>query len=72
MFPSLFACEVTRGLKSFVVTGFESSTPYFSQVFSRFVDEPGNLFKGPFFSVALPFQAGGKDKNQRVHFHFPG
>jgi len=56
--PSLLAREITDGLKGFVVTGFESSTPYFSELFSRFVEQPGNLYKGPYLSIALPFRTG--------------
>lgn len=60
MLPSLLAREITEGLKGFVVTGFESSTPYFSELFSRFVEQPGNLYKGPYLSIALPFRTGGQ------------
>jgi hypothetical protein len=43
--PSLLAREITDGLKGFVVTGFESSTPYFSELFSRFVEWLRHLYK---------------------------
>jgi hypothetical protein len=43
--PSLPAREITDGLKGFVVTGFESSTPYFSELFSRFVEWLRHLYK---------------------------
>jgi len=58
MLPSLLAEEITKGLKSFITTGFETDTPFFAGMFQRFVEQPGNLMKGPYLSVALPFQQG--------------
>lgn len=58
MIPSILAHEVSQSLKSFITTGFESSSPFFSGMFSRFVNTPGQMIKGPYLSLSLPFQAG--------------
>ncbi|HED14810.1 MAG TPA: DEAD/DEAH box helicase, partial [Gammaproteobacteria bacterium] len=58
MLPSILSEEITKGLKSFITTGFETDTPFFAGMFQRFVEQPGNLMKGPYLSVALPFQQG--------------
>jgi len=63
MLPSLLAREVVHGLASFIITGFETPTPFFEGVFTRFVETPGNLYKGPYLSISLPFRTGttGRD-----------
>jgi len=58
MLPSILSEEITKGLKSFITTGFETKTPFFKGMFHRFVEQPGNLMKGPYLSIALPFQQG--------------
>jgi len=58
MLPSILSEEITKGLKSFITTGFETDTPFFAGMFHRFVEQPGNLMKGPYLSVGLPFQPG--------------
>ena len=55
MLPSILAHDITEGLSNFIVTGFETPTPYFSGIFQRFVAQPGNLYKGPYLSLGLPF-----------------
>jgi len=61
MLPSILSEEISKGLKSFITTGFETDTPFFAGMFHRFVEQPGNLIKGPYLSVALPFQQGNTD-----------
>lgn len=63
MLPSLLAHDIVEGLKNFIITGFETPTPLFGGMFTRFVEETGNLYKGPFLSVGLPYQPGtaGRD-----------
>jgi len=58
MLPSILSDEISKGLKSFITTGFETKTPFFKGMFHRFVEKPGNLMKGPYLSIALPFQQG--------------
>lgn len=63
MLPSLLAHEIHEGLKNFIVTGFETPTPFFNGIFTRFVQEPGIFCKGPYLSLNLPFLPGtiGRD-----------
>ncbi len=58
MLPSILAKEVTKGLKSFITTGFETETPFFSGMFEHFVEQPDHFIKGPYLSAALPFARG--------------
>jgi DEAD/DEAH box helicase domain-containing protein len=67
MLPSLLAREINEGLKNFIITGFETPTPFFQGIFTRFVEEGGNLCKGPYLSLGLPFITGTSGKN-----FFPG
>jgi len=62
MLPSILSEEIVKELKSFIRTGFETDTPFFAGMFHRFVDQPGNLMKGPYLSVALPFQQGATSR----------
>ena len=58
MLPSILAQQINTGLKHFLKTGFETTTPYFKGMFSHFADESGNLSKGPYLSLQLPFLPG--------------
>lgn len=68
MLPSILAHEINTGLKHFLKTGFETSTPYFQGMFTRFADEPGNLSKGPYLSLQLPFLYGTTDRDFFANF----
>ena len=56
MIPSTLAAEVPRALEDFLATGFGPSNPAFESVMDDFLDEVGNLVKGPYLSMDLPFQ----------------
>ncbi len=62
MIPSILSTQTIQGLKTFLSTTFHSTTPAFSGAIERFVEEEGNLFKGPYISIALPFQKGRINK----------
>lgn len=66
MIPSVLAQHVEQGIKDFLRTTFPVSTPFFSNMLERLLNEPGNVFKGPYLDIQLPFQQGkgGSD-------HFP-
>ena len=66
MIPSVLASQLIKGTKDFLSTTFPSSTSAFFGMMDRFVDKDGNLFKGPYISVALPFKKG----NETIHY-FP-
>ena len=56
MIPSVVASEVTGALRDFLATGFGPSNPALAGVVDDFLAEPENLAKGPYLSIALPFQ----------------
>ena len=56
MIPSVIADEVAGALGDFLATGFGPSNAALAHVIDDFLDEPGNLAKGPYLSIALPFQ----------------
>jgi len=58
MLPSILAKEIIKGLQAYVVTGFETPTPFFKGVFRNLVQTPGRFYKGPYLGLDLPFQSG--------------
>ena len=56
MIPSVVAAEVTGAIRDFLATGFGPSNPKLAHVIDDFLAEPDNLTKGPYLSVALPFE----------------
>ena len=56
MIPSVVAAEVTDALGDFLATGFGPSNPALAHVIDDFLAQPENLAKGPYLSIALPFQ----------------
>ncbi|WP_136797070.1 DEAD/DEAH box helicase [Desulfosediminicola ganghwensis] len=58
MIPSVLAQHVEQGVKDFLRTTFPVTTPHFDEVLERLLEEPGNVFKGPYLDIQLPFQQG--------------
>jgi len=58
MIPSVLSSQLIQGVKGFLTTTFPSTTSSFFEIMDRFVAGKGNLFKGPYISVALPFRKG--------------
>ncbi|MDM8536618.1 DEAD/DEAH box helicase [Desulfobacterales bacterium HSG17] len=58
MIPSILAKHVEQGIKDFLYTTFPITTPFFSNIIKNFLTEPGNVFKGPFLDIQLPFHKG--------------
>ena len=56
MIPSVVAAEVTGALRDFLATGFGPSNPALASVVDDFLAEPENLARGPYLSIALPFE----------------
>ena len=56
MIPSVVADEVTGALRDFLATGFGPSNPALAHVIDDFLAQPDNLAKGPYLSIALPYQ----------------
>lgn len=62
MQPLILAEQTRQGVADFLETTFPATTPGFEGLVARFLDGPGNLAKGPYVTVELPFrkQTGGK------------
>ena len=58
MIPSVLSQHVEQGIKDFLRTTFPVTTPFFSTILERLLSEPGNVFKGPYLDIQLPFQQG--------------
>ena len=56
MIPSLVADEVQVALRDFLSTQFQPSNRELSSVVDDFVSKKSNFVKGPYLSIALPFQ----------------
>jgi DEAD/DEAH box helicase domain-containing protein len=74
MLPSLLARDVQKGLKNFLIAGFEPSDPLFAGVMKRFTEHESRWMKGPYIQLGLPFRTGTKKKNFFATFEteFPG
>ena len=65
MIPSVLAQHVEQGIKDFLRTTFPVTTPFFFNMLEKFLNEPGNVFKGPYLDIQLPFQ---QDKGSADYF----
>ena len=61
LIPSVVAAEVTGALRDFLTTGFGPSNPALAHVVDDFLADPEHLAKGPYLSIALPFQPAPED-----------
>ncbi len=73
MIPSAVAAEVNAALRDFLATGFTPSNPELAGVMDDFLAAPDNLAKGPYLSIALPFQRApeGGEHFAQVPLGFP-
>jgi DEAD/DEAH box helicase domain-containing protein len=61
MIPSVLAGQVRRGIEDFLLTTFPITNPFFAGCLDRLLAQPGEVFRGPYLSVKLPFTpASGK------------
>lgn len=62
MQPLIVAEQTRQGIADFLAATFPATTPGFEDLMARFLAEPGNLAKGPYVTIGLPFrkQTGGK------------
>lgn len=58
MIPSALASQLEQGLRDFLLSSFNATTPGFDDAIQRLLAEPGRLLKGPHLQVALPFVRG--------------
>ena len=58
MIPSVLARQLEQGIRDFIGATFPLASPYFDGMVDDFLAKPGNVFKGPFFQIGLPFKHG--------------
>ena len=56
MIPSVVSFEIQEALRDFLATEFRPSNSEMSDLIDRFLSDDSNLIKGPYLSLALPFQ----------------
>ncbi len=73
MIPSVLAQHVEQGIKDFLKTTFPVSSPFFAGILDTFLNSPGNVFKGPYLDIQLPFQSSntGTDYFNNIMMPFP-
>lgn len=59
MIPSILARQLEQGVKDFLATSFPVSTPFFSGIIEKLLQEK-SIFKGPYLSIDLPFLKAGE------------
>ena len=55
MIPSVLAGQVRHGIEDFLRTTFPITNPFFAGCLDRLLAQPGEVFRGPYLSVKLPF-----------------
>ncbi len=58
MLPSVVAQQIQQGTEDFLRTTFPPAHPFFRGLWDRFFEENGQVFKGPYVSLKLPFRPG--------------
>lgn len=73
MIPSILSSQLKRGLKDYIDTTFQITTPLFKNAVTELLEEPNKVFKEPYVSVKLPFRKsdGSKKWFEGVNLKFP-
>lgn len=71
MLPAVISREIEQGIKSFLRTTFPSATPVFARTLESLLDDPGSVFKGPYYQLRLPFRPSPSERLPFAHIHFP-
>jgi DEAD/DEAH box helicase domain-containing protein len=58
MTPAVLAQQMRQGVEDFLRTTFPISTPFFHGMLDRLLAGDGEVFKGPYLSIQLPFRQG--------------
>ena len=56
MIPSVIASQLKQGVDDFLRTTFPIATPLFHGLVDDLINQKGNIFKGPYISINLPFR----------------
>ena len=62
MIPSVIGAQVRRGISEFLRTTFPITNPWFANSFDSLLDGEGQLFRGPYVSLKLPFLRSGSER----------
>lgn len=62
MIPSILSSQLKRGLKDYIDTTFQITTPFFKNVVTDLLEEKKKIFRGPYVSVKLPFRKSDGSK----------
>ncbi|MCX6880818.1 MAG: DEAD/DEAH box helicase [Verrucomicrobia bacterium] len=65
MLPSILSREIKEGIARFLQSTFPPSTPCFDGALDALLNAAGAVFKGPYYSLRLPFQCA---KEARLPF----
>jgi DEAD/DEAH box helicase domain-containing protein len=63
MLPSIIDRQLRVGVSEYLKATFPTTTPLFEKMFEEFLNTEGQLFKGPFISLGLPFRKGTIDED---------
>lgn len=73
MIPSILSTQLKKGLKDYIETTFQITTPLFKDAVTNLLEEPNKVFREPYVSVKLPFRKGNGDKKwfEGIDLRFP-
>lgn len=71
MLPSILSREVKTGIRRFLESTFPCSTKLFEGSLQQLLDEPDEVFKGPYYSMRLPFKADASGANPFNKVRYP-
>ncbi len=58
MIPSVLTHQLRQGVEDFLDTTFPIATSHFHGLLRDLLTRPGEMFKGPYLSLGLPFETG--------------
>jgi DEAD/DEAH box helicase domain-containing protein len=63
MIPSVLNHQLRQGVEDFLETTFPIATDHFNGLVRDLFSRPGEVFKGPYLSLGLPFEKGSSGSN---------
>ncbi|ABK43864.1 DEAD/DEAH box helicase domain protein [Magnetococcus marinus MC-1] len=63
MIPSVLTHQLRQGVEDFLETTFPIATQHFHGLLGDLLTRPGEVFKGPYLSLGLPFEQGASGKD---------
>lgn len=58
MNPSVVIKQLQQAINDYLRLSFETTTPFFDDMLERFLTTSGQIIKGPYLSIKLPFEQG--------------